>query len=146
MNFKAQKEISNYINSKKELSFEGIDHSKICSSVISFIQKGGNPRIYTEEIMQFTGYEYELCNSILLNASRKYQAITEKEKLITAGILAFEWSDSGDERVCSYCSKRDGKVYFFSDNPVFPGEQEGCRCVAYALDEFELANYLNKSI
>ncbi|PZL78200.1 hypothetical protein CI088_00060 [Enterococcus plantarum] len=146
MNTKTQQAISNYINSKKELSFDGIDRSKVYNSVIAFIEKGGNPRTYTEEIMQFTGYEYDLCNDILLNSLKKYQAITTKEKMIAAGILAFEWSDSGDKRVCSYCSQRNGKVYFFSDNPVFPGELEGCRCIAYALDEFELADYLNKSI
>lgn len=51
---------------------------------------------------------------------------------------AFRWSTSGDERVCPECRKRDGKIYFFKDNPIFPGIDKDCRCIAESVDEYEL--------
>lgn len=55
-----------------------------------------------------------------------------------AGFPAFRWSDSGDEKVRASHSERNGKIYYYADNPLLPGEDYGCRCVAEPVDEEEL--------
>lgn len=131
-----------YINSNESLSFDVVDRTKIIETLINSFNAGSNPRTVIRTIMDLTGYEYELCETIFLNSSRKYMAAIHKNKIIAAGFLAYRWSDSGDEKVCHYCSNRDGKVYFFTENLPFPGENDGCRCIAEPLDEDEIETYL----
>lgn len=54
-----------------------------------------------------------------------------------AGIIAFRWSDSGDSKVRHSHAVRNGKIFFYEDNPLLPGEDYGCRCVAEMADEFD---------
>lgn len=51
---------------------------------------------------------------------------------------AFRWSDSGDSRVCKECSEKHDKIFFFSDDPIFPGYDKDCRCIAEPVDYDEL--------
>ncbi|MFL2133019.1 minor capsid protein [Desemzia sp. FAM 23990] len=56
-----------------------------------------------------------------------------------SGIKAYRWRDSDDLAVRDSHAERDGKIYFYADDELLPGEDYNCRCVAEPVFDDELA-------
>ncbi|WP_373712170.1 minor capsid protein [Jeotgalibaca porci] len=54
------------------------------------------------------------------------------------GIRAYRWRDSDDLAVRDSHKERDGKIYFYADGEMLPGEDYNCRCVAEPVFDEEL--------
>ncbi|MCI3027699.1 minor capsid protein [Desemzia sp. C1] len=55
-----------------------------------------------------------------------------------SGIKAYRWRDSDDLAVRDSHAERDGKIYFYADGELLPGEDYNCRCVAEPVFDDEL--------
>ena len=54
------------------------------------------------------------------------------------GIRAYRWRDSDDLAVRDSHKERDGKIFFYADGEMLPGEDYNCRCVAEPVFDEEL--------
>lgn len=112
-------------------------YNKIAQSVYRTVSSGGNLTEITEDIVKFGQTSRERAAFIARDQTGSILGQMTAERHQKAGILAFRWSDSGDNRVRPTHKKRNGKIYFYADKPLLPGEDYGCRCVAEPVDEFD---------
>lgn len=105
---------------------------------------GTNTTDITRQIQEAYGVEKRHARFIALDQMSKLNArITQKEHE-DAGVVSYEWSDSGDRRVRESHRRLNGQVFEYRNPPVTdygrrcnPGEDFGCRCVAIPVFSFE---------
>lgn len=114
---------------------------KVSQSVLRTITSGGS----LEEIINDIGKTGDVSRNkaafIARDQTGSILGQLTAERFKHAGSEAFRWSDSGDERVRDSHHERNGKIFYYKDNPLLPGEDFNCRCVAEFVDDEELAEY-----
>lgn len=122
--------IINEINLENDLKIEIKD-------IIYHHILGENIKISAMRVSTILNLSQQDAEDFLLNCGRNFHAQFTKFRHEKSGIRAFRWSDSGDSKVCSFCKKRDGKVFSYTeDDLILPGERKGCRCVAEPIFEY----------
>lgn len=91
----------------------------------------------TENVEALKSMEHSFYNNTEL-FHRKKKAIENAQRHIDAGITAFRWSDSDDAAVRPSHRERNGIIFFYADDPLLPGEEMDCRCVAEPVFDDEL--------
>ncbi|EGO9358882.1 minor capsid protein [Enterococcus faecalis] len=88
-----------------------------------------------DELVKLTEMSLKRASFIARDQTGTILGKLNSERQKRAGFSAFRWSDSGDERVRDSHRERNGKIYFYANNPLLPGEEYNCRCVAEPVDE-----------
>ncbi|EPF4505843.1 minor capsid protein [Enterococcus faecalis] len=115
------------------------DYSKKFEQIIyRGITEGKSSSEIREELVHQAGMSSEKAAFIARDQTGTILGQMNSERQQRAGFRAFEWSDSRDEKVRVSHEERNGKIYFYADNPLLPGEEYGCRCVANPVDDEEL--------
>ena len=115
------------------------DYSKKFEQVIyRGVTEGKSSSEIREELVHQAGMSSDKAAFIARDQTGTILGQMNSERQKRAGFQAFRWSDSGDERVRDSHRERNGKIYFYADNPLLPGEEYNCRCVAEPVDDEEL--------
>lgn len=117
---------------------------KIEQVIYRGITDGQSSAEIRDELVKVSGLSKERAAFIARDQTGTILGQLNAKRHQRAGLIAFLWSDSGDERVRDSHHKRHGKIYYYADEPLLPGEDYGCRCVAEPLDEEEIQEYIGK--
>ena len=101
------------------------------------VSKGQSVAEMREQILEVSDKSLNQADFIARDQTGTLLGQLTAERHKNAGIRAFRWSDSGDIKVRDSHAERNDKIFFYSDNPLLPGEDYGCRCVAEMVDEFD---------
>ena len=103
---------------------------KIEQTIYRGITNGDSSGNVREELMKHTGMARNKAKFIARDQTGTLLGQLNAERHIKSGIEAFIWRDSGDAAVRDSHAERNGKLFFYEDNPLLPGADYGCRCIA----------------
>lgn len=118
--------------------------TKIEQIIYRGITNGQSSKEIRDELVKVSGLSKERAAFIARDQTGTILGQMNAQRHQRAGLIAFIWSDSGDERVRQSHHERNGKIYYYADDPLLPGTDYGCRCVAEPLDEEEIQEYIEK--
>ncbi|PZL78237.1 phage head morphogenesis protein [Enterococcus plantarum] len=138
MNSKIAENVSYITNIRDEYTtkFEQIIYRGVTS--------GQSSKEMRDELVNLVGMSEDRAQFIARDQTGSILGQLNAKRHQRAGLIAFIWSDSGDERVRQSHHERNGKIYYYADDPLLPGTDYGCRCVAEPLDDDEIQEYLEK--
>lgn len=111
---------------------------KVEQAVYRAVTQGSNLSDLREQVQKISEKSHNQASFIARDQTGTILGQINAKRQEQAGFPAFRWSDSGDNRVRPDHAERNGKIYFYKDNPKLPGEDYGCRCIAEPVDEYEL--------
>lgn len=126
-----------YIEDIPETYFKSIEQS-----VLRTVSNGASLDQLAEDIQKASDKAHDKAIFIARDQVGSMLGQMNAERQQKAGFPAFRWSDSGDNRVRPSHKEKNGKIFQYKDNPVLPGEDYGCRCIAEPVDQEELDEYL----
>ena len=113
--------------------------SKIEQIIYRGVTNGQSSAEMREELINQSGIARKKADFIARDQTGSILGQMTAKRHEKSGIRAFRWSDSGDSKVRDSHHERDGKIYYYADNPLLPGEEYNCRCVAEPIFDDELA-------
>lgn len=113
--------------------------SKIEQIIYRGVTNGQSSAEMREELIKQTGMARKKADFIARDQTGSMLGQMTAKRHQEAGIKAFRWSDSGDSKVRDSHRERDGKIYYYAENPLLPGEEYNCRCVEEPVFDDELA-------
>lgn len=111
---------------------------KVEEAVLRTVSSGDNFAELSDQIQKISDKSRNQADFIARDQVGSLLGQINAERQKRAGFPAFRWSDSGDNRVRPSHAEKNGKIYFYDHNPLIPGEEYACRCVAEPVDEEEL--------
>lgn len=117
-------------------------HDKVAQSVLRAVTSGSSLDDVVKDIEKYGNQSRAKAAFIARDQTGSILGELTAERFQRTGSEAFRWSDSGDSRVRDSHHARNGKIYFYKDDPLLPGQDYGCRCVAEYVDDEEVEEYL----
>lgn len=130
---------------------------KLATIISNAVQRGSQYKDVAEEVRALYGSTESRASFIAQNEIGNLNAISEKLRQEAAGIYAYEWSSSHDERVRATHAFYDGRYFYWHRStvgeingvPVYPspkyhpGMDYRCRCVAIPVIDMSRVNISN---
>lgn len=120
-------------------------YNKVAQSVMRTVSEGGSLEEIVQDIQKQGGVSRSRAEFIARDQTGSILGQITAERHQRAGFPAFRWSDSDDNRVRPTHREKNNKIFLYADDPLLPGEDYGCRCIAEPVDYDELEAY-NKEI
>lgn len=142
--FKAEPWLADYMKAKVEENVSYITTirdeyvAKTEQVILRGVSEGQSVKEMREELVKQSGMAQSKAAFVARDQTGSILGQMTAERHQRASIRAFRWSDSGDNRVRPDHAARHGKIYFYVDDPLLPGEDYNCRCVAEPVDDYEL--------
>lgn len=112
--------------------------TKIEQTIYRGMTEGKSSLEVRDELIKQTGMSRNKSKFIARDQTGTLLGQMTAKRHQNAGIPAFRWKDSDDAAVRDSHKERDEKVYYYEDNPLLPGTDFNCRCVAEPVYEDEL--------